>query len=153
MTDESVKKELERILPLSYELNEIFWGKGLAYNDDGSNNRYMPVTSDCKYGSTEEILETASEVFSEDYLEDIKNGVFTDGEGFDPRYFDLDGVIMADKNNKGFNIKGNVVIETAKIKKQNRGMVVIKAEYEDGGKTEITLVLQDGVWYLNSPSY
>ena len=46
-----------------------------------------------------------------------------------------------------------MVIETAKIKKQNRGMVVIKAEYEDGGKTEITLVLQDGVWYLNSPSY
>lgn len=60
---------------------------------------------------------------------------------------------MVDKTNVGFNVKGNVLIETAKIKDQNRGMCVVKAEYADGGKTEISLVLSDGVWYLNSPSY
>lgn len=153
MTDETARAELERLLPISYELNEIFWGKGLPYVDDGSGNRYMPVSPDCPYQSVNDILDKASTVFAEEYLNDIKGGIFTDGDGFEPRYFDLNGVLMVDKTNVGFNVKGNVLIETAKIKDQNRGMCVVKAEYADGGKTEISLVLSDGVWYLNSPSY
>lgn len=153
MTDETVKAELERLLPLSYELNEIFWGKGLPTQDIDSSDRMLPVTSDCGYSSTEQILEKAAEVFSKEYLEEIKSAVFTDSDDTDPRYVDINGVLKADTSVKGFNVKGNIVIESAKIKKQNRGMVVISAEYEDGGSTEITLILQDGKWYLNSPTY
>ncbi len=153
MTDESVRAELERLLPLSYEMNEIFWGKGLAFNDDGSNNRFMTVTEDCEYKTIEEIITKASEVFSEEYIAIIRDAIFTNSDDIDPRYIDVDGKLMADKNNKGFNIKGNIKIDSAVIKKQNRGMVLISAEYEDGGKTELTLVLQDGKWFLNSPTY
>ena len=153
MTDESARAELERLLPMSYELNEIFWGEGLPYVDDGSVNRYMPVSPDCPYKSVDEILDEASKIFSPEYLEDIKGAIFTDGDGFEPRYFDLNGVLMVDKTNKGFGVKGNVLVETATIKKQNRAMCIVNAEYADGGKNEISLVLIDDVWYLNSPSY
>ena len=79
--------------------------------------------------------------------------MFTDSDDIDPRYLMVDGKLLADKNNKGFNIQGNIVIDSAVIKKQNRGMVVVSVSYEDGGKTDVTLVLQDGKWYLNSPTY
>ncbi len=153
MTEEAVKTELERLLPLSYEMNEIFWGNGLAYVDDGSNNRYMAVTDDCKYRSVDEIITKASEIFSEEYIDIIKDAIFTDSDDIDPRYIEVNGAIRADKYNKGFNVQGNIKIDSAVIKRQNKGMVLISAEYEDGGKTEITLVLQDGKWFLNSPTY
>ena len=153
MTDESVRNELERLLPLSYELNEIFWGKGLPIEDIESNNRYLPVKDNCGYESIKEITDKAAEIFSESYLAEIKNAIFTDSDDIDPRYLEINGVLKADKNNKGFNIQGNVKIDSAKIKKQNGGMVVVEAEYEDGGKTEITLIKQNGKWYLDSPTY
>lgn len=153
MTDETVRTELERLLPESYEMNEIFWGKGLEYIDDGSKNRYMLVKEDCKYGSTQDIIDKASEIFSEDYVNIIKDAIFTNSDDIDPRYIDVNGELRVDRNNKGFNIQGNIKIDSAVIKKQNSRMVVVSAEYEDGGKTEITLILQDGKWYLNSPTY
>ena len=153
MTDESVRVELERLLPLSYEMNEIFWGEGLPYEESDSRDRFLPVTEDCGYSSTEEILNKASEIFSEEYMLTIKDAIFTDSDDIDPRYLDINGVLRADTANKGFDIQGNIVIETAVIKKQNKGMVVVSAEYANGGKTEITLILQDGKWFLNSPTY
>lgn len=154
MTDESVRLELERLLPQSYELNDIFWGKGLPYVDDEESvNRYLPVTEDCPYKDIDSILAKTAEVFSEEYVAIVKDAVFTDSDDIDPRYIMVDGKLLADKNNEGFNIVGNIVIESAVIKKQNRGMVVVSADYEDGGKTELTLVLRDGKWYLNSSTY
>lgn len=153
MTDESARLELERLLPASYEMNEIFWGKGLAYTDDGSNNRYMVVDEDCGYKTIEEIITKASEVFSEEYIEIIRDAIFTNSDDIDPRYIEVNGKLMADKNNKGFDVKGNIKIDSAVIKRQNKGMVLISAEYEDGGKTELTLILQEGKWFLNSSTY
>lgn len=153
MTDESARAELERLLPTSYEMNEIFWGKGLEYTDDGSNNRFMAVNEDCGYKTIEEIITKASEVFSEEYIEIIRDAIFTDSDDIDPRYIEVNGKLMADKNTKGFNIQGNIKIDSAVIKRQNKRTVLIAAEYEDGGKTELTLILKDGKWFLNSPTY
>ena len=153
MTDESVRLELERLLPLSYELNDIFWGKGLPAEVSPSSNRYLPVANDCPYQDIDSILAKTTEVFSKEYVEIVKDAVFTDSDDIDPRYIMVDGKLLVDKKNEGFNIVGNIVISSAVIKKQNRGMVVVSASYEDGGKTELTLVLQDGKWYLNSSTY
>lgn len=153
MTDELVRAELERLLPISYELNEIFWGKGLPTQDLESSDKMQPVTEDCGYKSTEDILNKASEVFSEEYVQIIKDAIFTDDDNLDPRYADVNGVLKADTSNKGFNIQGNIVLESVKIKKQNRGMIIVTADYEDGGSTQITLINQNGAWYLNSPTY
>lgn len=153
MTEDDVKKELERLLPLSYELNEIFWGKGLEYQNIESADRYLPVKDDCPYKNTQQILDKAAEVFSAEYLAIIKDAIFTDSEDIDPRYMDVNGVLKADKTKTGFDIKGNVLIETSSIKKQTGASVTVTAEYEDGGNIEITLVLRDGKWYLNGPTY
>ena len=153
MTDESARLELERLLPASYEMNEFFWGKGLSFTDDGSNNRYMVVDEDCGYKTIEEIITKASEVFSKEYIEIIRDAIFTNSDDIDPRYIEVNGKLMADKNNKGFDVKGNIKIDSAVIKRQNKGMVLISAEYEDGGKTELTLILQEGKWFLNSSTY
>lgn len=153
MTDETVRAELERLLPLSYELNDIFWGEGLPVTDTETVNRYVPVDESCGYKTTEEILNKAAEVFSKSYLAEIKDAIFTDSDDIDPRYMDINGILKADKTNKGFNIQGNVDISTARIKKQNAAMVVVTASYEDGDTTEITLIMQEGKWYLDSPTY
>ena len=153
MTDESVKNELNRLLPISYELNEIFWGKGLPTKEIDSTDRMLPVTDDCGYKSVDDIIKKAETVFAKEYLEEIKSGVFTDTDDTDPRYTDINGVLKVDTSVKGFNVKGNIILDSAKIKKQNKGMVIVTADYEDGGSTEITLIMQDGQWYLNSPTY
>ena len=154
MTDELVKAELERLLPISYEMNDIFWGKGLPYKSSPSSLKYVPVSDECEYKSTEEILAKASEVFSQDYLEDIKAAVFTDTDDIDPRYIDIDGILKIDVSNKGFeDIKGNIDISSAEIKKQDSRTVIVSAKYEDGGDIEITLVLQNGKWHLDSATY
>ena len=153
MTEESVKTELERLLPLSYEMNEIFWGEGLPYDEPITKVRYVPVKAECGFRSTEEILKKAGEVFSAEYVEDIKSAVFTDTDDIDPRYMDVDGVLKVDVSNKGYEIGSRIDISTAKIKKQNRNTVIVSAKYEDGEDVEIVLVLQDGKWYLDSATY
>ena len=153
MTDETVKKELERLLPASYELNEILWGKGLPYIDSESNDRYILAAEECGYKTTEEILADVGEIFSSEYTAIIKDAIFTDSEDIDPRYLDVNGKLKVDTSNKGFDIKGNVVVESAVIKRQNKTTVVVEAEYADGGKTEIILQKENGKWYLNSPTY
>ena len=153
MTEQTVKAELERLLPLSYELNEIFWGEGLPLQKIDSTDRFLPVENNCGYSSTEDIIKKAEEIFSEEYLEIIKDAIFTDSDDTDPRYADINGILKADSMNKGFDVKGNIVVDSVKIMKQNKGMVIFSADYEDGGQTEITLINQNGKWYLNSPTY
>ncbi len=153
MTDELARAELERLLPTSYELNEIFWGKGLPTVENTSTDRYKTVKDESGYESVDEILRKASTVFSADYLKSIEDAIFIGNEEVYPRYKEINGVLKADTQNEGFNIKGNIVIETAKIKKQNRAMMIVEADYEDGGTAELSLILQNGRWYLNSPTY
>ncbi len=153
MTDELARAELERLLPTSYEMNEIFWGKGLPTVENSSTDRYKTVKDESGYENVDEILRKASTVFSEDYLKSIEEAVFVGNEESFPRYKEINGILKADTQNKGFDIKGNIVIESARIKKQNRAMMIIEADYADGGKAELSLILQNGKWYLNSPTY
>ena len=153
MTDELARIELERLLPTSYEMNEIFWGKGLPTVENSSTDRYKTVKDESGYDNVDEILRKASTVFSKEYLDSITDAIFVGNEEVFPRYKEINGILKADSTNQGFNIKGNIVIETAKIKKQNRAMMIIEADYADGGTAELSLILQNGQWYLNSPTY
>ncbi|MBR6681442.1 MAG: hypothetical protein IKL40_00470 [Clostridia bacterium] len=153
MTDESARTELERLLPTSYEMNEIFWGKGLPTVENTSTDRYKTVKDESGYENIDEILRKASTVFSADYLASIEDAIFVGNEEVFPRYKEINGILKADTQNEGFDIKGNIVIESARIKKQNRAMMIIEADYADGGTAELSLILQNGKWYLNSPTY
>ena len=158
MTEESEKEILDSLLPLSYELNEIFYGEGLKAGDASANN-YATVDSE-EYKTVEDIINKASEVFSSEYVSSIKSSsVFTGDEelGINPRYLMINGVLKKNVNYPVFNgfsgINGKIDTSTVKIKKQNSHTALLEVSYIDGGTTEITLVLENGKWLINSPTY
>ncbi len=76
-----LKTALDTLLPLSYELNEIYFGEGLPVTDDQAridalygtfaanvkSLNYHPVAEDCGYTSIEEIQTATEAVFTESY--------------------------------------------------------------------------------------
>lgn len=158
MTEESAKEILEELLPKSYEFNDIFWGKGLDIVANPTSDAYQPVESDA-YKSTKDMLNAASEVFSSEYIESIRSSVFASNEegGIRARYIDVAGVLKKDTTNEGFDnfdsVNGKIDISSVKILKQNRHTALLSLSYTDGGETELTLVLENGKWLLNSPTY
>ena len=78
---EELKTALDTLLPLSYELNEIYFGEGLPATDDQAlidklygtfaanvkSLNYHPVAADCGYSSIEDIQEATEAVFTESY--------------------------------------------------------------------------------------
>lgn len=74
MTDDEARKILEELVPLSQNLNDIFWGEGLPVEDSEDTvdsvkaDQYRPVTDAAEYKSVEEIKDAAEKVFSSDYL-------------------------------------------------------------------------------------
>lgn len=76
-----LKTALDELLPLSYELNEIYFGEGLPQTDDQAlvdklygafaanvkSLNYHPVAEDCGYSSIAEIKAATEAVFTEDY--------------------------------------------------------------------------------------
>ena len=158
MTEESAKEILEELLPASYEFNDVFWGKGLDTVLSSSSDAYQPVESDV-YKSTKDLLDAASEVFSSEYIESIRSSVFASNEegGIRARYIDVSGVLKTDVTNKGFDnfgsVNGKIDISSVKILKQNSHAALLSLRYTDGGETELTLVLENGKWLLNSPTY
>lgn len=76
-----LKTALDTLLPLSYELNEIYFGEGLPATDDQErisalygtfaanvkSLNYHPVAEDCGYSSIEDIMTATEAVFTEEY--------------------------------------------------------------------------------------
>lgn len=156
MTEEQVKEILKEKLPESYKYNEIFWGKGLPTVETDSTDRYIAVSPGCGFSSVEDILNGAKEVYTDDFLEDVKDAIFTQGNDENSnsaRYINVAGTLKKDVTNKGFDVKGNIVIDSAKIIRQTGRSVKITADYEDGGKITLTLVNQNGNWLFNGPTY
>ena len=82
---------LEELLPKSYEINEIYFGKGLPVTEDsqriqdfyhsiGAENssvKYHPVDEVCGYASVEEIQTATLAVYTEAYAEHLFARAFT----------------------------------------------------------------------------
>lgn len=76
-----LKTALDELLPLSYELNEIYFGEGLPQTDDRTlvdklygafaanvkSLNYHPVAEDCGYSSIADIKEATEAVFTDEY--------------------------------------------------------------------------------------
>lgn len=77
MTDDEARSILGQLVPLSQELNDVFWGEGLSVDlseelvDSVTADQYRPVTADAKYQSIQEIKDAAEKVFSSEYLESV----------------------------------------------------------------------------------
>lgn len=77
MTDDEARNILGQLVPLSQELNEIFWGEGLPVDfseelvDSVTADQYRPVTADAEYQSIQDIKDAAEKVFSLEYLKNV----------------------------------------------------------------------------------
>lgn len=120
-SEDEIKNALNELLPLSFELNEIYFGEGLPISDDRDeveqfyasfdtdvrSVNYHPVAKDCPYQTEKSIREATEKVFTADYCEYLYAMAFSGiSDVFNPdterqttvtasyaRYLETDGVL------------------------------------------------------------
>lgn len=141
---------------------------GYVYDDAVDNKAYNVVKFDSPYLSIEQIKSAAAEVYSADYLEAVF-GVAFDGiasfeassSGVVPARFIEQGGLLRQYNKAESMLRGKRIYDysTMKIVRPSNGRVVnITMDSHIEGEDEIlnvrlSLVLQNGKWYLNTPTY
>ncbi len=176
-----VEDTFRQLIEASYEINEIFFGEGLAtYSREDQAAMYASFPDsyalyeivDVKSGylMADSIKAAAEQVYSSDYLDGIYTMAFdgySDGETVTTaRYLEMDGYFMryvyGEKDT--FDIlegkQRRFLFDTMKIVRPSRkDYVNLKIDsYLLGHEDEILtitlrFVLQDGAWRLDSPTY
>ncbi len=143
------------------------------FYDDSDPYDYDYVRDDAPYLSVSEMKAAAEQVYSKEYLETIYNGLFVGTvsevenlSGLSARYMefaDEDGTIRLMKSNTQQPLIHEVRqfrFDTAQIiKPSNRNFVTVELDSflpsapDTILKARLTLILQDGVWMLDSATY
>ena len=134
---------------------------------------YDYVRLDNKYGTTEEIKQAAAKIYAADFLNSVNESIFTgiaiggtNGMLY-ARYMDYTdsegrGFLMKVNTYEGAAVARTYLFETmrmSKKRKSNAKDVFVDIDtYVPGKESEIVTItvaftLQDGLWYLNSPTY
>lgn len=174
LTEQEAQLKIKELVDASYELNEIVYGEGLSYYDrvDTQSSLYAPVRDDERYKSIEEIKLAIRRVFSKSYSNILEATAFEgqDGAGFgyhsQPRYIEQNGELMVLKDfyDVDFDSDKYGEYEGVKVQKYNTDEIEIikiskrfvegKIKSEDAKTTiTVTLILEDGEWRLDSPTY
>ncbi len=182
MTEDELKKIAAPLIEKSYEINEIYFGKGLPVDEDaaalsgseedGSESydvksvKYVPVRTD-DYKNIEDLQNAAAQVYTDSFLEGLFPATFQgvrDEKG---------GIVSYAKYIENFGgselqqradladdsiLVGRVFdTDTIKIKNQVRGYVFFTVEsYVDGkpdGTVELSIKDEGKGWRLDSPTY
>ena len=180
-TDEEIIKEAKALIDASYEINEIYFGKGLPISAEDSeeaknfaaengleleNVQYLPVDAESEYKSIDDIKEKTAKVYSDSYCEYLYSMAF---EGYSTddgtaavyaKYMeDESGILTARIDlaenplpERTYDYESMVVTE----KKEDRASIKMDS-YLDGEKEDksvtFTFVKEDGVWKLDTPTY
>ena len=171
MTDEEAKEIMKSLIPESEKINEIFWGKGLEAEerkDGGASVIFLPVKDGCGYGSIADIKAAAEKVYSKSYLtHSVYTGMFdgiasesADGVvdfAMDPRYKDIGGRLYVNVSYTPLELKTKLITDTARVEASDAYSVTIRMNYEISGEgsgaLDVKIVMQDGEWRLDTPSY
>lgn len=167
-TEDEIKETAKTLIEASFELNEIYFGEGLASGGETSisSSLYSPVSEDCKYRSTTEIKAATQKVYTEDYckllfkrgfegssLEDDTNVVYA-------RYIDdFDGRLTVRKNlgDEALKLGRTYDFSTAKAEKMKKDEAQISVVSLVDGKTDVTVTftlrLEKNGWRLDTPTY
>ena len=151
-----------------FDIDDIF-----LYTEKDDKN-YDYVKESCGYLTISSIKDKAEQIYSKVYLESVYESVFTgiavdtSGALMSARYMELedgDGVMHLMKSNseqKSVDVKRVFLFETMRMsekKKSNATNVFVDMDtYLESKPDErltvtVALYLQDGLWYLNSPTY
>ena len=151
----------------SVPINEYIFGKGLPYDNPESYDiesleapYYVAVSESSPYKTIEEFKAAVLAVYSSDYYNvSLRQGLF-DGYGEDskekPRYIEEKGVLKIDITKTGLDITGTFDTAAAKMKSSSSGEAVISAPWSSGETVreyDLVLVLENGVWRLDTPTY
>ena len=171
ISEEEALEVLKELVPKSYEINEIFFGKGLP--NDGSETvdgtKYVAVDHEkSKYLSVEAIKAAAEAVYSSRYLSSVYVPMFEgsassseDGlldNDLSPRYKLIAGVLHIDTSYAAFNIANMMHIDSVKIIKKTAEYVELEGTGTDSMEQTFVrrffITLENsGVWRLDSPTY
>lgn len=173
ISEDEARAHIKSLVEASYQVNVIVY-EGLPYFDriDTQGMLYAPVDYGSQYKKTADIRLKIRKVFSEDYSRILETLAFEGQEGASfgyhtqPRYIDKDGELLVLKDfyetdfesDKYGEYEGIKVLKydpsTIEIVKISRRFVEGKITSEDGKTTiTVTLILENGEWRLDSPTY
>ncbi|MBR6917431.1 MAG: hypothetical protein IKN38_04535 [Clostridia bacterium] len=178
MTDEEARAIAAPLIEKSYEINELFFGKGIeadrtgapySADEDASYDvapvQYYPAVPE-KYFCTEDLKEAAKEVYTESYLSHVFDLAFegmTSGDGRViqyARYYDsvYSGLMVRDGLEDESILAGRVYdVSTLKVT-STAGQYVFftvmsKIDGKDAGEVRLSIKDEGLGWRLDSPTY
>ncbi len=165
MSDEEARSILSELVPLSLEMNGIFFGDGLPLEDENAEpmesvtgGQYMRVSPTAKYQSIAEIKTAAESVYTAEYLQNSVYPMAFDGvDDARPRYAERDGVLCRNLNSVSFPLTDRLEFDRATVSDTGYEVIELSVPYTDADGAEktakITLRQQNGKWLLDSPTY
>lgn len=162
VSEEEAISEVTRLVKESYELNVIYFGDGLPYEDDGDErNLYAPVAKDAPFVTKEALTYKTRTVFSNDYAASMIETAFQgaqDANGTTALYaryiVSSDGKLTVYKNIEGIEKKVNEYdYSTVLITKISKRFIEANITAKDGEVVEVILINQNGEWRIDSPTY
>ena len=160
VSEEEAISEVTRLVKESYELNVIYFGDGLPYEDDGDErNLYAPVAEDAPFVTKEALTYKTRTVFSKDYAASMIETAFQGGvapNGVSVLYaryiVSSDGKLTVYKRIKGIEVN-EYDYSTVSITKISKKFIEAKITAKDGEVVEVILINQNGEWRIDSPTY
>ncbi len=168
-SDEEIIEAAKTLIEKSYIINEIYYGKGLPTTDEdslGFSSNYAIVDTSCGFASVEDIKKATAEVYASDYCEHLYVVAF-EGLSTDDRESVSYARFMDDYTDKltmlkeiketGADLNRTYDFSTIVVEKCVRNIATIKIMSLVDGKEDkeltINLILEDGQWKLNTPTY
>ncbi len=153
-SEDAIRSELERLLPLSEEIAAIFRGnieiEDAEYKPDENGQCFVPVT-DSRFKTTDDLKVFTEEVFTKEYAEEMfyKYGF----EGDYVKFRDIDGKLNMDISSDGGG--GNeYFISTMKLVSDTDDTIVVTLDsqniYGDKGVSTVTLKKSGGKLFINN---
>lgn len=180
MSEDEMRETFRTLIEASYELNNIYYGEGLPYDDDlekmayllgvvtnleNLHVSYMPVAENAPYQTETEIREATAAVYSDDMC-DLLFALAFEGMSTDDdetvsyaRYIEQSGVLtvridLADDAlpmGRTFDFSGMTVIS------ERSGEIRASFPTEIDGKksvdVKVTIIKTENGWRLDSPTY
>lgn len=164
VSDDEAKEIIKDLVEKSYDYNVIYFGQGLKH-DESSELDYIPVDSDAKFTTENELKEKTKELFSSEYSKSLISSAFVGSEGgIDstasyPRYIQgIDGILTIRKNSSVLETPiATYDYSTIQIVKNSKEEIIARITTNNLGKNnqevQIYFVFEQERWKIDSATY
>lgn len=153
---------IEGLIKDAYELNEVYYGKGISYKNSGNpNDLYMPTYENDKFALKNKLVKRTYEVFSQSYAESLISLAFGGAQSeinqgsIQPRYITLDddpqGWILVNTDYEPLVKKvAEYDFTTINIIKISRRFIEATIKTTENDEVKVTIVKEEMGWRLDS---